>query len=355
MLFTRMEPLRFRPRWLARGREHGRRRHATTPRSAIRSAASLFAVYEPVVPLGAPPSRASRSCSRVALVASTVPVYLRLGSEFMPPLERGRVPLHADGAAGHVGHGGAAHPPDPGPDPADVPGGRARLRQGRARRLADRPGAVLDGRDDGHAEARGGVAADRALVLRLAGARCAGSSRGSRPSASRSRSCRARWTPSCASPASRTSGRCRSRTGSTCSRPASGRRSASRSSAPTSTTSSASASSSRACCATFRARATSSPSAPPAATTSTSTSSARSSPATGSPSTDAQAIVTSAIGGENVTTTIEGRERYPVNVRYARDFRDDSRASSACSSRRRPARRSRWRSSPTCVGSKGRR
>jgi Cu(I)/Ag(I) efflux system membrane protein CusA/SilA len=37
---------------------------------------------------------------------------------------------------------------------------------------------------------------------------------------------------------------------------------------------------------------------------------------------DAQSIVTSAIGGENVTTTIEGRERYPVNVRYARDYRD---------------------------------
>ncbi|HLE63767.1 MAG TPA: efflux RND transporter permease subunit, partial [Pyrinomonadaceae bacterium] len=30
-----------------------------------------------------------------------------------------------------------------------------------------------------------------------------------------------------------------------------------------------------------------------------------------------------AIGGENVTTTIEGRERYPVNVRYLRDYRSD--------------------------------
>jgi len=38
---------------------------------------------------------------------------------------------------------------------------------------------------------------------------------------------------------------------------------------------------------------------------------------------DAQATVLSAIGGENVTTTIEGRARYPVNVRYARDWRDD--------------------------------
>ena len=38
---------------------------------------------------------------------------------------------------------------------------------------------------------------------------------------------------------------------------------------------------------------------------------------------DAQTIIGSAIGGENVTTTVEGRERYGVNVRYARDFRDD--------------------------------
>ncbi|MFI5174491.1 MAG: efflux RND transporter permease subunit, partial [Terriglobia bacterium] len=34
-------------------------------------------------------------------------------------------------------------------------------------------------------------------------------------------------------------------------------------------------------------------------------------------------VVMSAIGGENVTTTVEGRERYPVNVRYMRDYRSD--------------------------------
>ncbi len=38
---------------------------------------------------------------------------------------------------------------------------------------------------------------------------------------------------------------------------------------------------------------------------------------------DAQTAVQNAIGGENVTTTIEGRERYPVNVRYMGDFRSD--------------------------------
>ncbi len=41
---------------------------------------------------------------------------------------------------------------------------------------------------------------------------------------------------------------------------------------------------------------------------------------------DAQMVVMNAIGGENVTTTVEGRERYPVNVRYSRDFREDVNA-----------------------------
>jgi Cu(I)/Ag(I) efflux system membrane protein CusA/SilA len=37
----------------------------------------------------------------------------------------------------------------------------------------------------------------------------------------------------------------------------------------------------------------------------------------------AQTSVQNAIGGESVTTTVEGRERYAVNVRYMRDFRSD--------------------------------
>ena len=36
-----------------------------------------------------------------------------------------------------------------------------------------------------------------------------------------------------------------------------------------------------------------------------------------------QDVIQSALGGRNVTRTIEGRERYPVNVRYARAFRED--------------------------------
>ena len=38
---------------------------------------------------------------------------------------------------------------------------------------------------------------------------------------------------------------------------------------------------------------------------------------------DANMVVMNAIGGDNVTTTVEGRERYPVNVRYLRDYRSD--------------------------------
>ncbi len=38
---------------------------------------------------------------------------------------------------------------------------------------------------------------------------------------------------------------------------------------------------------------------------------------------DIQTVVQTAIGGMNITTTVEGRERYPVNVRYARELRND--------------------------------
>ena len=36
-----------------------------------------------------------------------------------------------------------------------------------------------------------------------------------------------------------------------------------------------------------------------------------------------QEVIQSAIGGMNITTTVEGLERYPVNLRYARELRDD--------------------------------
>jgi Cu(I)/Ag(I) efflux system membrane protein CusA/SilA len=38
---------------------------------------------------------------------------------------------------------------------------------------------------------------------------------------------------------------------------------------------------------------------------------------------DAQDVIETAIGGKNLTYTIEGRQRFPVRIRYARDFRED--------------------------------
>ena len=37
---------------------------------------------------------------------------------------------------------------------------------------------------------------------------------------------------------------------------------------------------------------------------------------------DVQDVIEIAIGGESPTTTVEGRERYPVRVRYPRELRD---------------------------------
>ena len=41
---------------------------------------------------------------------------------------------------------------------------------------------------------------------------------------------------------------------------------------------------------------------------------------------DLQDTISMALGGDAVTTTVEGRERYTVNVRYPRDLRSDSKA-----------------------------
>jgi Cu(I)/Ag(I) efflux system membrane protein CusA/SilA len=38
---------------------------------------------------------------------------------------------------------------------------------------------------------------------------------------------------------------------------------------------------------------------------------------------DANMMVMTAVGGDNQSTTVEGRERYGINVRYARDYRED--------------------------------
>ena len=41
---------------------------------------------------------------------------------------------------------------------------------------------------------------------------------------------------------------------------------------------------------------------------------------------DVQEVLAMALGGDQVTTAVEGRERFPVQVRYARDFRDSPEA-----------------------------
>lgn len=41
---------------------------------------------------------------------------------------------------------------------------------------------------------------------------------------------------------------------------------------------------------------------------------------------DVEDVIETAVGGKNLTTTIEGRQRFPVRVRYARDFRNDPQA-----------------------------
>ncbi len=87
MLFTRMDHFRFRPRWLAWGANrllvgtyHPEERH---PISRL-----LFRLYEPVCRFVLDWPKATIAVA-VLLVVTTIPVYLSLGSEFFPPLDEG--------------------------------------------------------------------------------------------------------------------------------------------------------------------------------------------------------------------------------------------------------------------------
>jgi Cu(I)/Ag(I) efflux system membrane protein CusA/SilA len=87
MLFTRMDPMHFRPRWLAWlthkvavGTYYPEERH---PISRI-----LFVVYEPACNLVLKFPKITIVLA-LALVLTTIPVYLSLGSEFFPPLDEG--------------------------------------------------------------------------------------------------------------------------------------------------------------------------------------------------------------------------------------------------------------------------
>jgi Cu(I)/Ag(I) efflux system membrane protein CusA/SilA len=87
MMFARMDPIRFRPRWaswivnqMAVGTYYPEEKH---PISRI-----LFRVYEPACRLVLRFPK-STIIAAILVMATTVPLYLRLGSEFMPPLYEG--------------------------------------------------------------------------------------------------------------------------------------------------------------------------------------------------------------------------------------------------------------------------
>jgi len=91
-------------------------------------------------------------------IASAVPLYMKLGSEFMPTLDEGDV-LYMPTTLPNISIEGEAAARAPRPrDRGDARGGE-RLRQSGPGRDADRPGAALDGRDDRATEAAGRVAA----------------------------------------------------------------------------------------------------------------------------------------------------------------------------------------------------
>ncbi|HET9212692.1 MAG TPA: efflux RND transporter permease subunit [Thermoanaerobaculia bacterium] len=89
MLFTRMDPFTFRPRWLARlasrvavGTYHPEERHPISRAIAkVYEPACRFVLRRPWVVIG----------GALALVAVSLPLYFRLGSEFMPPLNEGTI------------------------------------------------------------------------------------------------------------------------------------------------------------------------------------------------------------------------------------------------------------------------
>ena len=216
MLFARMDPVHV-PAALARlAGDAGSSSAPTTRRNVIRSAGCSSPSTSPAcrVVLRFPKATVAAA---LAAVAASVPVYFSLGSEFMPPLNEGTI-LYMPTTLPGISVAQARSLLETQDRVLQVvPGGRARLRQGRPRRHLHRSGAVLDDGDHGGPEAGERMAREAALVLRtgagLAEARCCARSG---PIASRGRNWWTRWTGRFASPASPTPGRCRSRRASTC-------------------------------------------------------------------------------------------------------------------------------------------
>jgi Cu(I)/Ag(I) efflux system membrane protein CusA/SilA len=89
MMFARIDDFKFRPRWLASmvnsalvGKYHSEEGH---PISRL-----LHRIYEPPCRFVLRHPKATIAAA-VALVLTTIPVYLKLGSEFMPPLREGTI------------------------------------------------------------------------------------------------------------------------------------------------------------------------------------------------------------------------------------------------------------------------
>ncbi len=152
MLFARIEPFTFRPRFLAKlatatlvGTYHAEERHPISR--------TIFRVYDPACRFVLRHPKAVIGAA-FALVLVSLPIYFRLGSEFMPPLNEGTI-LYMPTTLPGISVAQAQELLDrAGQGARLLPGGRAGLRQGRPRRHLDRPGAVLDDGDHGRAQAR---------------------------------------------------------------------------------------------------------------------------------------------------------------------------------------------------------
>jgi Cu(I)/Ag(I) efflux system membrane protein CusA/SilA len=117
----------------------------------------LIWVYRPII---AAVMRWKKLTIVLAVIVLAVSVYpaSRLGSEFMPTLNEGTA-LHAGLPAGHVDHQGRRADADPGQDHQELPGSRIGLRQGRPRQHRHRPGADRDVRDGHQPQAASRMAA----------------------------------------------------------------------------------------------------------------------------------------------------------------------------------------------------
>ena len=89
MLFTRIDPVNFHPRWLS-GIFNGLTVGKYYPEEKHPISRALFKVYEPVCRFVLK-NRLKVFAAGLLLVLATIPVFFRLGNEFMPPLNEGSI------------------------------------------------------------------------------------------------------------------------------------------------------------------------------------------------------------------------------------------------------------------------